>query len=396
MTGGTAYTCLAVALAEADRRYRTLILVYHHSRSTMYQDDPGLEQRLSRFEAQLDRFSLALHQWQTHERTPSGTDIDHRIRALEETLDREAHALRLMHEEPMKQLQAHAARLQELCANVQTVLAELQARGGVPAPATPKAAAWPLERVVHLHDELRRNGNASDQPPGLTNGNSADESAAANGGRQRSFIEAINTSVNDDRQRRRFIAAGAAVVVALVVVVGVMLWVTSRLNDAATRVSSAEQQVATTTRLANEEVRAARNDANQQITEARQLAQRAETVSAVLTAPDLIRFNLTSTLADGSSAQVLWSRSRGVVLSGSRLPGPGPEKTYQLWLVTNGPSISAGVFAPDSTGRVTLVVDPPPKVPGPVMGAAITIEPEGGGQAPTGQMLLTRFPPQSP
>src|SRR6188472_2681691 len=117
--------------------------------SAMYQDDPGLEQRLSRFEAQLDRFSLALHQWQTHEHAPAGTDIDHRIRALEATIDREAHALRAMHEEPMKQLQAHAARLQELCTNVQTVLAELQARsGGVPAAATQKTAAWPLERVV--------------------------------------------------------------------------------------------------------------------------------------------------------------------------------------------------------------------------------------------------------
>lgn len=361
----------------------------------MYQDDPGLEQRLSRFEAQLDRFSLALHQWQTHEHTPSGTDIDHRIRALEETLDREAHALRLMHEEPLKQLQAHAARLQELCANVQTVLAELQTRSGVPAPATPKAAAWPLERVVHLHDELRRNGNASDQPPALTSGNGADGDAAVNG-RRRSFIEAINATVDDDRQRRRFIATGAAIVVALVVIVGVMLWVTGRLNDAAGRVALAEQQVAATTRVASDEVRAARDDANRQITEARQLAQRAETVSAVLTAPDLIRFNLTSTLSDGSSAQVLWSRSRGVVLSGSRLPGPGPQKTYQLWLVTNGPTVSAGVFAPDSTGRATLVVDPPPKVPGPVMGAAITIEPAGGGQTPTGQMLLTRFPPQAP
>jgi Anti-sigma-K factor rskA len=363
----------------------------------MYQDDPGLEQRLSRFEAQLDRFSLALHQWQTHEHTSSGTEIDQRIRALEETLDREAHALRLMHEEPMKQLQAHAARLQELCTNVQTVLAELQARGAVPAPATPKAAAWPLDRVVHLHDELRRNGNASDQPPELTNGNSADESAATDDRRQRSFIGAINTNVNDDdRQRRQYIAAGAALVVAVVVIVGVLLWVGGRLHDAATRVESAQQQVATTTRLANEEVRAARDDANQQITEARQLAQRAETVSAVLTAPDLIRFNLTSTQADGSSAQVLWSRSRGVVLSGSRLPGPGPKKTYQLWLVTNGPSVSAGVFEPDSTGRATLVVDPPPKVPGPVMGAAITIEPAGGGQTPTGQTLLTRFPSQAP
>ena len=186
---------------------------------------------------------------------------------------------------------------------------------------------------------------------------------------RRSFIEADNTTVeHDDRLRRRYIAAGAAVVVALVAIVGFVLWVGGRLNDAASRVASAQQQVVATTRLANEEVRAARDDANRQIAEARQLAQRAETVSAVLTAPDLIRFNLTSTLADGSSAQVLWSRSRGVVLSGSRLPGPGPEKTYQLWLVTNGPSVSAGVFEPDSTGRATLVVDPPPKVPGPVDG----------------------------
>jgi hypothetical protein len=366
----------------------------------MYEDDPGLEQRLSRFEAQLDRFSLALHQWQTHDRAPSGTDIDQRIRALEETLDREAHALRLMHEEPLKQLHAQAARLQELCANVQSVLAELQARGGVPAPAPQKTAAWPLERVVHLHDELRRNGAGVETPaPALTSGNGAHDAADTTNPRvRRSFIEALdNTSArDDDRQRRRYLMAGAAAVVVLVAVVALVGWVSNRLDDAANRVASAQQQVTATTKLANEEVRAARDDANRQIAEARQLAQRAETVSAILTAPDLIRFNLTSTLADGSSAQVLWSRSRGVVLSGSRLPGPGPEKTYQLWLVTSGQSVSAGVFAPDETGRATLVVDPPPKVPGPVMGAAITLEPAGGRQTPTGQMLLTRFPPSRP
>jgi hypothetical protein len=367
----------------------------------MYQDDPGLEQRLSRFEAQLDRFSLALHQWQRHEHTPPGADIDHRIRALEDTLNREAHALRLMHEEPLKQLQAHAARLQELCTNVQNVLAELHARTGIPAPATPKAASWPLERVVHLHDELRRNGNgSSDAPATATDGSGAHDGVTGSGGNgrlRRSFIEADSATVADeDRQRRRYLTAGGVVAVALVALATAVFWVAGRLNDAAQRVASAQQQVTETTRLANEEVRAARDDANRQISEARQLAQRAETVSAVLTAPDLIRFNLTSTLADGSSAQVLWSRTRGVVLSGSRLPGAGPKKTYQLWLVTNGPSVSAGVFAPDATGRATLVVDPPPKVPGPVMGAAITIEPEGGGAAPTGQMLLTRFPAAPP
>src|SRR5688572_23326117 len=217
-TSGTAYPVPPSPWRRLNRGYRTLILVYHHSRSAMYQDDPGLEQRLSRFEAQLDRFSLALHQWQTHERTPTGTDIDHRIRALEETLDREAHALRVMHEEPMKQLQAQAARLQELCVNVQAVLAQLQARGGVPAPATAKAAAWPLERVVHLHDELRRNGN-NELTHAVTDGNGAHEGVSgdpANGRMRRSFIEAADGTVEDDeRLRRRYIVAGAAVVVAL-------------------------------------------------------------------------------------------------------------------------------------------------------------------------------------
>src|SRR5262245_27302189 len=362
----------------------------------MHQDDPGLEQRLSRFEAQLDRFSLALHQWQTHEHKPSGTDIDLRVRALEETLDREAHALRLMHEEPLKQLQAHAARLQDLCANVQTLLAELQARSALPpAPAPAKAAAWPLERVVHLHDELRRNGNGENAVAGNGSQDAAPAAptAPSSGRLQRSLIGALNTAHDDEAlTRRRLITAGVAGLVALLVVVGIVRWIGQRLDDAANRVASAEQQVVATTRLANEEVRSAREDANRQIGEARELAQRAESVSAVLTAPDLIRFNLTSTLADGSSAQVLWSRTRGVVLSGSRLAGPGPDKTYQLWLVTNAQSVSAGLFVPDATGRAQLVVDPPPKVPGPVLGVRISIEPAGGRLTPTGQMLLTRFP----
>jgi len=366
----------------------------------MYQDDPGLEQRLSRFEAQLDRFSLALHQWQTHDRAQSG--VDERIRALEETLDREARALRVMHEEPLEQLQAHAARLQELCASVQSVLAELQkARASLPAPAAPKPAAWPLERVVHLHDELRRsgtgNGSATTAAPASDDG-AARTDAGTNGRVQRSSIEVIaETSGRDeDQQRRRYLLAGAAAVIAVVAFGMTARWVVIRLDEAANRVAAAERQVEATTRLAREEVRSARDDASRQIEEARKLAQRAETVSSILTAPDLIRFNLTSTRADGSSAQVLWSRTRGVVLSGSRLPGPGPDRTYQLWLVTNGPSVSAGVFTPDATGRATLVVDPPPRVPGPVTGAAITLEPEGGRQTPTGQPLLTRIPPPAP
>jgi hypothetical protein len=358
-------------------------------------DDPGLEQRLSRFEAQLDRFSLTLHQWQTHDRVPSAPDVDSRIRTLEETLGREAHALRLMHEEPLKHLQAQAAHLQDLCARVQTLLADLQQNSGVPAPPSAKTAAWPLERVVHLHDELRRTNNqgtGSEEPLGKGHGLLTIHETAHQG--RHVPVDASSRTDSDDHRRRRiyYVAGGAAAIVLVVLMVSVVRWIGSRLDDAANRVVSAQQQVVATTRLASEEVRSAREDANRQIAEARQLAQRAETVGVILAAPDLVRFNLTSTLADGSSAQVLWSRSRGIVLSGSRLQAAGTDKTYQLWLVTSAQSVSAGIFDPDATGRATLVVDAPPKTPGPVVGAAITVEPKGGRTTPSGQMLLTRFP----
>ena len=130
-------------------------------------------------------------------------------------------------------------------------------------------------------------------------------------------------------------------------------WIEARLNEASARVAAAERQVITTTELANREVVAARQDADRQIAEARQLAQRAETVGVILTAPDLIRFNLTSGETVGPSAQLLWSRTRGLVLSGSRLPAAPPKSTYQLWLVTSTQSVGAGLFVPDDAGRAT-------------------------------------------
>lgn len=392
----------------------------------MQHDDPGLEQRLSRFEAQLDRFSLALHQWQAREQAPaasSATAIDQRIKTIEQTLDREAHALRQLHEEPLKQLQAQAASLKDLCtaattsvtgldqaetrlaelqANVtvlvgdlsrtlQTLVTELQVRGITALSTQNQPAQWPLERVVHLHDELRRAGNGGAAP--LT---------AADGRRRaaRTFAtvpdETKTPIVPEDNRfdvlKRKPVRIGLIIAGSLLLGIGLVRWIEVRLNDASARVVEAERQVAATTHLANQEVTAARQNADRQIAEARQVAQRAETVGNILTAPDLIRFNLASTSEDGSSAQLLWSRTRGLVLSGNRLPAAPPESTYQLWLVTSTQSIGAGLFVPDASGRATLVVDAPPRVAGPVVGAAVTVEPHGGRTAPSGRTLLARFP----
>ena len=129
----------------------------------MYQDDSGLEQRLSRFEAQLDRFSLALRQWQeTQSQSPAAgpPDLDQRIRALEETITREALALRQIHEEPLKQLQGQAESLGDLSRSLQSLVTDLRMGTGA-STSQGSAASWPLDRVVNLHDELRRGAKAA-------------------------------------------------------------------------------------------------------------------------------------------------------------------------------------------------------------------------------------------
>jgi anti-sigma-K factor RskA len=362
----------------------------------MYEDDPGLEQRLCRFEAQLDRFSLALRQWQeTQEQVPSenSPDLDQRIRALEETVSREAQALRQIHEEPLKQLLAHAESLGELSRHLQTLVTDLRIGSGAAGANQGSAASWPLERVVHLHDELRRTVNGGNAH--VLQGEPLAADAATPPPHRVHLLQAGHPETSpraiDALWSSRYVRVGLAVAALVLIVLGVR-WAEARLNDASARVAAAELHVITTTEKANREVVAARQDADRQIAEARQLAQRAETVGVILTAPDLIRFNLTSAETNGSSAQLLWSRTRGLVLSGSRLPAAPPESTYQLWLVTSTQSVGAGLFVPDDAGRATLVVDAPPRVPGPVVGAAVTIEPSGGRPTPSGRTLLARFP----
>jgi hypothetical protein len=364
----------------------------------MYQDDSGLEQRLSRFEAQLDRFSLALRQWQeTQGQSPAGDqpDLDQRIRALEETITREALALRQIHEEPLKQLQVQAESLGDLSRSLQSLVTDLR-MGAMASTSQSSAASWPLERVVHLHDELRRNASGGSVPPET----SLPEAAGPPARRVRllqasSEPERASPHAIESRTVRTpgwYAARVAAVATGLVTVVAGFWWIEARLDEASARVAAAERQVMTTTELANREVVVARQDADRQIAEARQLAQRAETVGVILTAPDLIRFNLTSGETVGPSAQLLWSRTRGLVLSGSRLPAAPAESTYQLWLVTSTQSVGAGLFVPDEAGRANLVVDAPPRVIGPVLGAAVTVEPTGGRPTPSGRTLLARIP----
>src|SRR5262245_31430047 len=231
----------------------------------MYPDDGDLEQRLARFEAQLDRFSLALHQWQhTQERAQAATptDVDQRIKTLEETLDRESQAVRQLHEEPLKQLQAQTAILKEICAaatssvqgldqaesrlaaiqtdvqhhlselsrSLQTLVTDLRIGAGASTAMAPagSAAAWPLERVVHLHDELRRTVNGGDTgATGQAPGNPSDA-------RPQVFDHGmpLHDAGPGGIARRTWYIGGALVVAAGLLALGLVRRIETRLDDA--------------------------------------------------------------------------------------------------------------------------------------------------------------------
>ena len=114
----------------------------------------------------------------------------------------------------------------------------------------------------------------------------------------------------------------------------------------------------------------------------------AEAPLAVLIAPDVRRIDLAGQpVAARASGRAFWSRSRGVVLTATNLPALPPGRTYQLWFVTSAAPISIGLVKPDASGSVRRLVDSRGDFPEPVA-VAVTIEPEGGVLAPTGDKYL--------
>lgn len=167
------------------------------------------------------------------------------------------------------------------------------------------------------------------------------------------------------------------------------------------RMASLQREVAaTSTRLADLEAGAARADAaaaqrlaearseTARVTElARQAAADTEAMGAVLAAPDLARYALTGVEGSPMSAQLLWSRSRGLVLSATGVPAPPEGQRYQAWLLTESDAVSAGPLRIGADGRGTLIASRPPGLTGPVIGASITLETESGRTTPTGPIV---------
>jgi anti-sigma-K factor RskA len=79
------------------------------------------------------------------------------------------------------------------------------------------------------------------------------------------------------------------------------------------------------------------------------------------------------------------SESAVLVISG--LPKLEPGKTYQVWLIDGGAPISAGLLSVDENGQGVFIVNSDESI-GSFNSLGISIEPDGGSQEPTGEIVV--------
>ena len=344
-------------------------------------------------------------------------DIAERLRSLERAIEQEWETFQQGHDEPGKEGREQATnltlrgfesvearlagleqemqgRMAQLSRDLQLVVAEL--RSARPSLAAAAPSAFPLESVMRIHEELRESDSTAISGAQALKAGAVRalppvaESITALTARLESLERTVVTAaVSPPAPARRpaYLVGGLVVALASLAVFG--LWmqgrVDARLNAAAAQVAAAERERDATTA-------ATREEAARQVADARKAASEAQIVGNVLAAPDRVRYWLRGTGSNSRAyAQVLFSRSRGLVFSASRLSPADGGKTYQLWLLTRGGPVSAGVLTPDASGRVTLASDAALTLPGRLSGALVTLESGGEPSRPSTDRVLIRI-----
>jgi hypothetical protein len=119
-----------------------------------------------------------------------------------------------------------------------------------------------------------------------------------------------------------------------------------------------------------------------------------EQVALYQSAIDLLRDPATQVITLGglgpspqASGRLIWHERAGGQLFVAKLPPAPPGQVYELWTIAGAAPRPAGVFQVDVAGAAVHRVAPLPEGP-PVKVFAVTLEPAGGVEAPTGPMVL--------
>ena len=110
---------------------------------------------------------------------------------------------------------------------------------------------------------------------------------------------------------------------------------------------------------------------------------------SILTAADMREIPLEGReSAVAAAARAYWSPGRGLLLVADRLPAPPAGRIYQVWIIEGGQPVSAGLLGEEPGNRGMLIVTPPRPGTGASVTVAVTDEPPGGLQAPSGTIRL--------
>ena len=96
-------------------------------------------------------------------------------------------------------------------------------------------------------------------------------------------------------------------------------------------------------------------------------------------------------LGAGATASLAYDQNGHAMLMANKLPQPPQGKAYQLWfIVGKNPPMPGKTFSPDNTGKGMLKEQMPREAMNSAI-FAITMEPEGGSNAPTSPIYLRSF-----
>ncbi len=113
-------------------------------------------------------------------------------------------------------------------------------------------------------------------------------------------------------------------------------------------------------------------------------------VADILGASDATPISIAASGDDPSAIAdlvLVYSPSLGqAVLRGLDLIPTADGEIYQMWLIGASGPVPAGIFQPDENGRVSVLIQGEPAI-GEVFG--ITVEPAGGSDQPTGEVLFS-------
>jgi anti-sigma-K factor RskA len=111
-------------------------------------------------------------------------------------------------------------------------------------------------------------------------------------------------------------------------------------------------------------------------------------VLALITSPDARMATLAGTpVAPGARAMLAYDKTGHAMLMTKGLPAAPPGMAYQLWSIKDGKKMPGKVFITDAAGN-GMLEDQIPAVAREAAVFAVTLEPAGGVQSPTGSIYL--------